>query len=232
MGRVDDPLPSGPTNVHRLAALDAESLRVRFWDYFVIPGPLQTAEYSAALIRGADPTASRYDVDHRVAVKQSRARAFLSRERMIGTRIAWVVIGEHAITHAVSNDWNMHVRQLQHLLAVCDHDRIELGIVPEVASAIGQHPSFALYDLSDDTRVGYVESILGSFYSWREEYTRKMHVAFNDLRRIAVSPEGAQEMIRGVLESWQELGQASTDSTRGDSLSSRPTRPAAGSASA
>lgn len=220
-GRID-PAPTGPRNVDRLAEMDKRSIRIRMWDYFLVPGVLQIPDYSRSVIRSAYPHMSSIDLERRVMVKQSRAEAFLRRSKRLVTGMAWVVVGEHAITHPMTDDPEMHRRQLRALIALSRQSGITLQVVPETTAVPALHPSFALYDLDDESRVGYVESIMGAFYSTRDEHIQDMHIAFSDLRHMGLMPEASRRFIWEVMESWRELRWESPASTT-ESASPSPT---------
>ncbi|MFD7570685.1 DUF5753 domain-containing protein [Streptomyces sp. NPDC059810] len=226
MGRIET-AEVGADNLNRLSSLDAVATTIRVFDSNVIPGNLQTPDYSASVIRAAHPKLPHYEVRRRVLIKEERARAFLRRtfdEDLIG---AWFVIGERAITRCINmeDEGNMHALQLRHLLMLATHGKISIQVMPEKVVTPALAEQFALYGMDDDQRVGYVETIMGSWYSTRLEDVAKLHSTFSDIVREAMSPDSTQMFIREVLASWRSAKNESpalTEDTRSSSAPSRP----------
>lgn len=216
---------SGPSNINRLADLDAETATVRVWDSTVIPGNLQTPTYSDAVIRAAHPRMPDHEVRRRVIQKEIRARAFLRRTFEETLWHAWFIIGEQAITKCINlaDEGEMHSRQLWHLTRIAAHERITIQVLPEKVVTPGLADQFTLYGLDEDNRVGYVETIMGAWYSTRPEDVAKLHSTFSDIAREAMSPMSTRDFIREVLSSWRSARKESPESTEENLSSSAPT---------
>lgn len=216
---------SGPSNINRLADLDATAVTIRVWDSTVIPGNLQTPEYSEAVIRAAHPRMPEYEVRRRVLRKERRVQAFLRRTFEMDLWSAWFIIGERAITKCLHPDVDSeaHMRQLRHLLNMSAHGKINLQVLPEGVVTPGLADQFTLYRLDEDNRVGYVETIMGAWYSTRDDDVAKLHSTFSNIAREAMRPTSTRNFIRGVLGSWRSVRRESPESTEGNLSSSAPT---------
>jgi len=217
---------NGPSNINRLADLDAECLTVRVWDSTVIPGNLQTPDYSDAVIRAAHPHLPAFEIRRRVIRKETRARAFLRRtfdERLVN---AWFVIGERAITRCIHLDdqGDMHATQLWHLNRLAAHEKIMIQVLPDGVVTPGLADQFTLYGLDGPHRVGYVETIMGAWYSTRPEDVARLHSTFSDIAGEAMSPMATRNFIREVLGSWRSAKKTSAASGE-ESTSSSPRTP-------
>jgi hypothetical protein len=222
MGRVEAS-DTGPSNINRLADLDAMATTIRIWGSSVIPGNLQTPQYSDAVIRAAHPRLPTMEVRRRVLQKEVRQRAFLKRTFDEALSHVWVVISERAITQAVHLDGSVHVQQLFHLSRLAAHAKIILQVLPEGFTP-GLADSFSLYTLDEEHRVGYVETIMGSWYSTRSEDVAKLHSTFSDIGGVAMSQTATRLFIREVLNTWRSANPVLPDSIE-ESRSSSPRTP-------
>lgn len=231
MGRAET-VENGPTNVNRLADLDEQANTIRVWDPMIIPGNLQIDAYSDAVIRAAQPKLPQYEVRRRVLRKSIRSRTFLRRTLDQALARAWFVLGERAITKCLVTDdgGEVHAQQLWHLSRLMAHEKIVVQVLPDSRVVPGLAGAFSLYGLDEDQRVGYVETIMGAWYSTRLNDVAKLHSTFSDIASVAMSPSSTQQLVREVLSEWRSASGKSPGSTRGSSSSSPPTPPAGMSA--
>lgn len=225
MGRVDA-AENGPSNINRLADLDATAETIRVFDSTIIPGNLQTPQYSDAVIRAAHPRMDAFSVLRRSNRKEIRARAFLRRTLDEGLSHAWFVIGERAITRCVhpEDGGDAHAVQLWHLKRLAAHEKIIIQVLPENVVTPALADQFSLYTLDEDHRVGYVETIMGSWYSTRLEDVAKLHSTFSDIAGEAMSPQSTSRFIGEVLATWRSARNTSREPTE-ESTSSSPRTP-------
>jgi hypothetical protein len=226
MGRIEAS-DTGPSNINRLADLDAVATHIRVWDDTVIPGNLQTPDYSTAVIRAAHPRLSQMEVERRMLRKEMRARAFLRRTFDENLTYAWFIIGERAITQAVrlDDDGETHAKQLWHLTRLAAHSKIMMQVLPQGVVTPGLAGQFSLYTLDEHTRVGYVETIMGSWYSTSLEDMAKLHSTFTEIGSAAMSPSKSRTFIGEVLSTWRSARTASPERTE-ENASSSPRTPA------
>jgi hypothetical protein len=217
---------SGPSNINRLADLDAAAQKIRVWDSTVIPGNLQTPAYSEMVIRAAHPRMPDLEVRRRVLRKEMRTEAFLRRTFDENLVAAWFVIGERAIVRCVSsgNGTQVHAEQLWHLNRLSAHEKIVIQVLPDSKIVPALADQFTLYGLDDEHRVGYVETIMGAWYSTRPDDVARLHGTFSDIAGGSMSPIRTREFIREVLSSWRSAKRESPESTE-ESRSSSPRTP-------
>lgn len=213
MGRLaDGTVQYGDQNLDRLAQLDAVAHTVRVWDRWTVPGVLQTPDYSAQIIRTAHPDIDHDELVRRVIAKDRRAKEFLRRILHAGElSMAYFVIGEEAILRCANAEVDGgagHALQLQHLVELSHHPRIALRMMPEFAVIPYNATQFALYALDDGLRVGYVETIMGSWYSTQTEDIARMHSCFSDVMGAAMNSQATRQFIEEVLETWRNESSA------------------------
>ncbi|MCQ4041996.1 DUF5753 domain-containing protein [Streptantibioticus rubrisoli] len=235
MGRVEQ-IESGVESIDRLAALEAEATTIRAWDQQAIPGLLQTPMYSAAVIEASNPRLTAMEVRRRMLLKSARSEAFL--RRIIGPTPprTWFVVGEAAVTQSL-RDVETHARQLRHLLMVASKDNVSLQVLPASIVPPGFAPHFTLYGLMGrqnitvldekppTQRVGFVETIMGDWYSTRLDDVARLHSAFSELMREALSPTASRTFIREVLESWRSAQRITSPEPTTERSSASPATP-------
>jgi hypothetical protein len=222
MGRAET-AENGASNLDRLAQLDATAATIRVFDSTVIPGNLQTPAYSAAVIEAAHPRMGPMEVRRRVLLKDQRGKAFLRRTFDASLVTAWFVIGERAITRCLDDEDESHAVQLRHIATLAAHERLVVQVLPDRLVTPGLADQFALYGLDGEHRVGYVETIMGSWYSTRLEDVAHLHSTFSDIAREAMSPSATRTFIREALTSWRSARKASPESTEEHRSCSRHT---------
>lgn len=218
VGRVESTESGGP-NIERLAQLDAQALTIRAWDSTLVPGNFQTPRYSEAILRAAQPHLNGFERRRRVILKEQRARALLRRlESHENPPRVYVAVGERALTHPVGVSEEVHREQLQHLLEVSERRTLSLQVMPDNVRPLTDQ--FTVFALDADHRVGYVETILGSWYSTRLEDVARLHSAFSDIGREAMSRQKTRAFIGEVLGSWRSAKRKSRARTEENGSSS------------
>jgi hypothetical protein len=228
MGRVETPTPTvGCENIQHLQDLDAFARHVRMWDSTVVPGNLQTASYSAAVIRLAYPHLSDHDVYGRMRAKQERRIRFRDavRDPQNGFH-AYVVIGERAVTHGVTDSPSEHVAQLRQLSYFASEEcpGISLQVIPEGIPETRVAANLSMYMMRDGARVSYMEDALGGWYSSRAEHTDRLLGIFQRLARKAMTAEETRQFIGGLVEEWPGQESTSYERTEGSRSFSPRTR--------
>jgi transcriptional regulator with XRE-family HTH domain len=121
------------------------------WSPLIVPGLLQTPDYTRALLNAAGIKVE--DADARLVVRLNRQR-ILSGYEPVGLN---AIISELAIREVVGDPAVMS-DQIDYLLALADKAHISLRIVP---ADVGHHPGqtgmFVLYDFPTDPAIVYME---------------------------------------------------------------------------
>ncbi|MFF7198268.1 helix-turn-helix domain-containing protein [Streptomyces sp. NPDC008079] len=128
---------------------DAEEIAASIQTYqpLVVPGILQTADYSAAVLRAAeeiDFKDSPYDIEDMIQLRERRKQV-LKRTPALAI---WAVIGEAAIMNAVGGE-DVLKEQVEHLLRLSGRGNISIQILPINCGAhVGLNGAF--FNLSFD----------------------------------------------------------------------------------
>ena len=162
---------------------------IRAFEPLAVMGLLQTDDYARAILQAI--AASR--ADERSELRAARQEIFDRAD----CPDMFFVLDEAALRRRVGGAGVMR-GQLRHLLAVMEHPKISLQIVP---FAVGAHPampgSFTILEFPDwDEDVLYQETAEGSITT-REHQDRiaKYRAAFDQLQDISLPAEKTKELI-------------------------------------
>ncbi|MDX2708076.1 DUF5753 domain-containing protein [Streptomyces sp. PA03-6a] len=203
-GRAATP-ETGPITAERLTAVEACAVSVRAWNASIIPGPLQLTRYAAAAIRTRVPTLMHDEVMRRAYARAARVDSFLQRWASVDqVGQAQFIVGEAALRQPLANA-QAHVAQLQHLVNLAgSNPRIDIRVMPEGRPTPGRSGQFALYGLRGAklSRLGYLESIVGGWYSTRTADVARLHSAFDTMTEAALSPDDSRAFLTEVATAW------------------------------
>lgn len=202
-GRLEETEPGIPS-VEKLRLLDAACAAVLSWSWLTIPGLLRTRAYSMAAVRAMADLSSE-SVGRLASMQHQRAHAWRQRispdgdVRIRPLTAAWFVVGQRAFEHPLCSG-EVLAEQVRHLLDLERHQQITIRIWPERALPAGLMDHALLYELEerDDPYirwVGYVETVLGGFWSSRLAHTGAMLDAYHKILDQAWSPRESREYL-------------------------------------
>ncbi|MFF3910520.1 helix-turn-helix domain-containing protein [Streptomyces sp. NPDC001848] len=151
-----------PNWLKRLIGLESAATQIYCYENHVVPGLLQTADYTRSLVTNGLPGASREEVERRVRLRLDRQRILRSVQRpglvaMLDEGILQRPVGGPAVM------W----RQLDHLLQLSRQDGVNIRIVPFERSA-SVAPSYPITHLvfgdGGPSELIYVELIDSAMY--------------------------------------------------------------------
>lgn len=174
----------------------ANSRRSRHFQVGLIPGPLQTKEYTTTILNDAAAMLGHpADIEPTVSARQERSRMMFS-----GDRLFHFVLLERALTTRVAPPEVMR-GQLRHLLTVLPLPRVSLGIVPASAQVYMPMSGFIIVDDR------YVEM---ETFSAIIKVTQPHEIAiyakvFDHYARLAVYHEEARALILRAMRELEQL---------------------------
>jgi transcriptional regulator with XRE-family HTH domain len=180
--------------------LEAEASAMRTYEPQIIPGLLETEDYTRALIRAALVRADPDEIERRVQARMAR-QEILARP---DAPEIWAVLDEPAILRPVGGQAVMKA-QLRHLIDVtaAPNSTITLQILP---LAIGSHPGlsgpFVILDFptSEDPPVVYLETATDGLYLEETAETERYNLMFDHLRASALSARESASLIARLAE--------------------------------
>ncbi len=191
--------PGLPRLWRSLIDFEAKATRVQNYEALVVPGLLQTAEYSRAIIQGVAPTISEAELDNLVASRMAR-QAVLTRA---SAPQFFAVVDEGALRRPVGEPGVMH-RQLQHLLGAAERPHVTLRVVPLVAGAhAGLRGPFVILEFAEEPALVFIENHGTEMFLEEEADLAAYRLALGTILQAALAPAATAELIAPIAA---ELG--------------------------
>ncbi|ACU39214.1 helix-turn-helix domain-containing protein [Actinosynnema pretiosum subsp. pretiosum] len=169
---------------------------VHNYESMVVPGLVQTAEYTRALIRSLDPALPEHELDALVTTRMAR-QAVLNRA---SAPEYLAVLHEAALRIRVGDEGVMR-RQLRYLLDVAERSNVVVRVTPMGAGAhVGLSGAFTLLEFAHEPAVVFVENqSTGLFLDGAAEvdgYRR----AWGRIVDVSLSPGATAELLAELVE--------------------------------
>ncbi|MGF1428053.1 helix-turn-helix domain-containing protein [Kitasatospora sp. LaBMicrA B282] len=180
-----------------LIALEAEASQIRTFETALVPGLLQTAEYTRAVTRANPSILDEGALEAFAAVRLARQEVLTSPTPV---RLS-AIIGEAALRTPVGGREVM-CEQLEHLLAVAELQNTTVQLLPfEVGAHAGMSGPFVVfsYPLPTAGDVVYLENLTSSLYLDGPDEAERYRTVFENLRSAALNPRDSCDVIRSIL---------------------------------
>lgn len=189
-----------PEDFHGFLNVEAALVSLRELETMVVPGLLQTADYTRAVINGANPGLVGDVVERRVLARMARQQV-LTR----ANPLEYHVILEEAILERPVGTSAVMRGQLRRLLDEAATEHVTLQVLPKLAGASpAMNGTFSVLTLPEPIPdFGYSESSGGAVYIEDRELVRTLLVRWGILTERALSPAESVEMITEAATSYQ-----------------------------
>ncbi len=175
--------------------LEAEALEIRDFHIDLIPGLLQTPEYTRAIARAAAPTGDPAEIDRIVATRKER------QERLTGPNPPklWVVMHEAAVRTKVGGPQVMRA-QIAQVMELAALPMVSVQVVPFDAGSHGSMgTSFMILRLPDtESPIVYLEDLWSADYLSRPAQVQDYTSLFDRLCSTALSAEDTATLLQEV----------------------------------
>ncbi|GAA1753113.1 helix-turn-helix transcriptional regulator [Streptomonospora arabica] len=181
-----------------LPDFEVEASMIRTYQCQVIPGLLQTPEYSEAVFRGG-----RAYTENEV---QRLVEARLQRQQILSRHDPpqiWAVIDEAALRRKLDHPHVMR-DQLQHLLNVATRHNVDIQVLPFTAGMhAGLAGSFVILDFPAEMDPGivYTETATDSLFVQDVPSVQRFVTIFANLNSAALRPPHTLKFIQQIMES-------------------------------
>ncbi|CAL9343683.1 helix-turn-helix transcriptional regulator [Streptomyces sp. Tu 3180] len=181
----------------RLVGLQEAAATIRTFEIQYVPGLLQTAAYTRAVVERGLPNAPASEVQRRVELRMQRARLLL-RE---GAPQLWAVIDESVLLRVLGGSGVMR-EQLEHLVRMAERPNVTVQIVPlDVTNASAPaipvtYLRFGGLDLPD---VVYLEHIRSANFLEDRDETEEYRIALDRLADEALKPRESVDLLRRTM---------------------------------
>ncbi|MEU6095209.1 helix-turn-helix transcriptional regulator [Streptomyces sp. NPDC047079] len=182
----------------RLVGLQEAAAAIRTFEIQYVPGLLQTAAYTRAVVERGLPTASAAEVQRRVELRMRR-RELLSRA---DAPQLWAILDE-SILMRVLGDREVMREQLEHLVEMARLPHVTVQIVPldvTHASAPAIPVTYLRFGGLDLPDIVYLEHIRSANFLEDRDETEEYRVVLDRLADEALDPRASLELLRETLE--------------------------------
>lgn len=182
--------------------LEASAASIRSFQTHLVPGLLQTEEYSRALIKVGRPTESPANIDRMISLRRRR-QSMLAES---GVLEMWAVLDEAVLRRPIGGNSVMRA-QLARLLEADELPSVTIQVLPFTR---GAHPglggAFTIIGFPDptDLDVVYVDSPAGNIFLEKDKDVRRHTTWFDHLRAAALPPDESNEFIAAVADEFKK----------------------------
>lgn len=186
-----------PEDFQQLLHVEATLLAVRQVEMIVVPGLLQTPDYTRALVNGGQPGLEFEVAEGRVLARMARQRV-LNRPNPLRYH---VILDETVLTRPIGTPSVMR-GQLAKLVDAAESDHITIQVLPLSAGASpAMNGSFSILTLPDPIPdFGYAENPGGSMYIEDRAHVRALLERWGNLTGQALSPADSLDAIKSAGE--------------------------------
>lgn len=182
--------------------LEAAAVQVKYYQSTIVPGLLQTTEYTRAMNEAVIPALPPERIDELIEVKQKR-QMLLTQEPPLHM---WAVMDE-ATLHRMVGGPEVMAAQLDRLIEVTQMPgaAVTIQILPYGA---GAHPAmdstFNILEFGDAApHVVYVEGLVGWIYVERPQDVHRYEQVFDRLQHLALSPRESAELVARICANYR-----------------------------
>ncbi|MDQ3406321.1 MAG: helix-turn-helix domain-containing protein [Actinomycetota bacterium] len=178
--------------------LEAEATSLHTHQALLVPGLLQTEDYTRAVIRAIRPDAEEAEIDKRVNGRLVRQRLLTDPH----PPQYWAVIDE-AVLYRVTGGPEVMRAQLTRLVEAAMMPNVTLQVVPFSAGAhAGMEAPFLILGFPEqaDPDVVYVENTTSGVYLEQPSDVHRYTLMFDHLRATASPPDDTVELVSRAAE--------------------------------
>jgi transcriptional regulator with XRE-family HTH domain len=182
-----------------VAEMERHAETIAEWAPMLVPGLLQTAPYTRAIVRAAMPRAANEEVEEKVTARMSRATLFDSAD----PPRFWAILDESLIRRPALPCEPM-AELLEHIAQVVRTTHSILQIVPETAAT---HPFMMgmtkVMTFADAPPVVYTESLHSGQLIDYPALVKQYRESYDLLRAVALPPETSLALIQTAAEDYR-----------------------------
>ncbi|MEV7796058.1 helix-turn-helix transcriptional regulator [Streptomyces sp. NPDC087512] len=181
----------------RLVGLQEAATTIRTFEIQYVPGLLQTAAYTRAVVQRGLPSAPAGEVERRVELRMRRAQLLTRAD----APQLWAIIDESVLWRVLGSRDVMR-EQLGHLIRMAELPHVTLQIVPldvTNASAPAIPVTYLRFGGADLPDVVYLEHIRSANFLEDRDETEEYRVALDRLADEALTPRESLESLRSTM---------------------------------
>jgi transcriptional regulator with XRE-family HTH domain len=178
--------------------LESDASSLRAFQALLVPGLLQTEDYTRAVMRSIRPDWTENDVERRVDARMERQRLLTDTD----PPNYWAIMDEAVLCRTVGGPSVMNA-QLRRLHEICALPNVTLQVVPFDAGAHSsmEGPFLILgFPEQADPDVVYVDTTTAGVYLEEQADVQRYTLMFDHLRASALSPDDTLQMVSRAAE--------------------------------
>ncbi|MDG9720419.1 helix-turn-helix transcriptional regulator [Streptomyces sp. DH24] len=182
----------------RLVGLQEAAATIRTFEIQYVPGLLQTAAYTRAVVERGLPNAPSGEVQRRVELRMRRAELLLRQD----APQLWAIIDESVLLRVLGSPEVMR-EQLAHLVEMAQRPNVTLQVVPLAvtnASAPAIPLTYLRFGGLDLPDVVYLEHIRSANFLEDRDETEEYRLALDRLADEALQPRETLKLLRETME--------------------------------
>ncbi|MFI2670638.1 helix-turn-helix domain-containing protein [Streptomyces albidoflavus] len=168
----------------------------------LIPGLLQTPEYTRELFSILTPDLPKEETEAKIEVRKKRREA-LTRENPLQL---WAIISESLLHHRVGSADTMR-EQLESLIEDSKRPNVHLQVLPQddpINACLFGPFVIVSYASPSETDIACTEGTVGALYYEEPDEVEKYTRLFRRLNMAAANVEKSQAFIRNALRKWSD----------------------------
>ncbi|WP_433263013.1 helix-turn-helix domain-containing protein [Actinosynnema sp. CS-041913] len=179
-----------------LIDFENKALRIHNYEPLMIPGLLQTAEYTRALFKAAEPTVTDHELDTLVTSRMAR-QTLLSRSN---APQYLAVVHEAALRVQVGQPAVMR-RQLRHLLDAAEHPNVTVVVVPMSAGMnAGLRGPFVILEFLHEPAIVHVENQITAMFLEEAVDLEGYRLALRNILGAGLAPGATADLLAELIK--------------------------------
>ncbi|KUP97587.1 helix-turn-helix domain-containing protein [Thermobifida cellulosilytica] len=179
--------------------LETEATLIQEYNIALVPGLLQTRDYTAALMRTSVDIHGEEEIRRRLEIRAERQRAVLDRDN---PPMVMAVIDEAAVRRQIGGGETMK-SQVRHLIELSERPRVDIQVLPFAAgahAAAGIPFTILGFDGTDAAgSVVYLETHKDGYYLDTDEEIARYRLIFGRTQGSAMSVEDSRDFLERLL---------------------------------
>lgn len=179
-----------------IVSFEKDAIAIRNYELAIVPGLLQTADYTRAFAASANENMKAEEIEKLVDVRASRQQHW---RRPDGPPLH-VIVEETVCRRPVGHEDVMH-HQLRHIVTVARQSKLTVQVIQ---TAAGTHPglegAFVLLDFEEQPGLLLQENRSSTEYLEEAAPVAEAKNSFRRLRELALSPEDSVDLIASIAD--------------------------------
>ncbi|MFC8518885.1 Scr1 family TA system antitoxin-like transcriptional regulator [Streptomyces sp. NPDC057257] len=184
-----------PLNAEQFEVHVREAIAISWYECFVLPGLLQTPEYSRALLRDRVPAFADDEIETKTEERIARQEILHRESPPTLSFVIW-----EPVLHLRTGGPEVRRAQLLHLRKLTELRHLVIQILPlDAPSNTGLGGPFTILETPDHLDLVYAESQLGSHWIADPDEAANRGLTYAMLRSQALSPQESKSLLDRLL---------------------------------